>query len=415
MEATTMLDYVRTHTESMLNTPYNAVDALVFSTMVYQRMPQCVPTIQRNGHEQAQLKNHLQQFNIAHPLQSFRRVLHPPLRGVPLRDVTLALKPEDFGYETGYAGVADPSLTQQLFQSVMLSPRFSDIEACAYLERFSKQETMQFAAVTFRLPDETLLVAYRGTDATFTGWKEDLYLACDYPVPSQEQAVAYLRYIAQHWQGNIVLAGHSKGGNLALYAATECGKEIQQRISHIYCFDGPGLPLEVTHSSRYKAIRERISLVVPNSSVVGMILHHTCPINIVQCDRNGIMQHLAYSWLIEDDRFKLVPELAKSSIEFHQSLNDLLEEIKVDERRQTIDAAFAVLESSKSNDVMHLTQRGFRSVPAMMSAFAGIDAQHRNTILKVVMILAKASLPLPLPTPSLHTQQPVQADETIAK
>lgn len=120
------------------------------------------------------------------------------------------------------------------------SPRFRNIQMLGYTEQFDAAEEKQFAAVCFQITPDLCYIAFRGTDSTLVGWKEDFNMAFKCPVPSQKTAVRYLTDAARHCRGKILVGGHSKGGNLAVYAAVKCSEDIQKRIERVYSHDGPG-------------------------------------------------------------------------------------------------------------------------------------------------------------------------------
>ena len=124
------------------------------------------------------------------------------------------------------------------------------------------------------LPDGTLFVSYSGTDDTILGWKEDLNMAYQMPVPSQEEAVEYLEKTVPHDGRMIRIGGHSKGGNLAIYAAVMCYDRLKRRIIGIYNNDGPGFLESMLERKSYLEVKDRIKTIVPETSIVGMLLEH---------------------------------------------------------------------------------------------------------------------------------------------
>ena len=128
--------------------------------------------------------------------------------GVPLTELFRAEY-----FEQLFHGNWDPSGSRQLLSAMAASPRFRDLRLMGYTERRDDEAEKQFAALSFGLPDGSLYVAYRGTDSSFTGWKEDFNMAFQYPVPAQEEAALYLAEAAKHSSGTVRVGGHSKGGN----------------------------------------------------------------------------------------------------------------------------------------------------------------------------------------------------------
>ena len=99
--------------------------------------------------------------------------------------------------------------------------RFGGCKMVLYRDQFAPEEETQFAAMTFLLPDDTAFVAFRGTDRSLVGWKEDFNMAFQEAVPAQLLAQDYVREVAAEYVMPLRLGGHSKGGNLAVFAAAE--------------------------------------------------------------------------------------------------------------------------------------------------------------------------------------------------
>ena len=396
-----IIDYVRTRTGSFDERPFNDVDALVLASLAYQTMPDVVPTLadweRRYGTTTARWRTLMSDPKTAlrHPLNSLRALRQPDFPATTLADAAADLHPQDFDHNAGYTGLADPKLTEALFAAMARNPRFSSIHVGAVDERFSREHQTQFAAMTLLLPDGTLVVSFRGTDTSFVGWKEDFNMAFQYPVPAQQLAADYVTRVARLWQGDLVLLGHSKGGNLAVYAALQAGDDVLPRIRRVYSLDGPGFPSDVVAGDRYRAVADRIVKIIPDSSIVGMILDSPEHCVVVKSNEYGPMQHLAFSWQVDRDRFVTVPEVSATSREFKRSLDRMLNEMTPEQLERAVDAMFKVLAASDEHGLIGLMEAGPKTIPAMLGAFAGLTDEERQHILEAAGILLKASLPLP--------------------
>ena len=370
-----IIDYARTRTGSFDERPFNDVDALVLASLAYQTMPDVVPTLadweRRYGTTTARWRTLMSDPKTAlrHPLNSLR-----------------ALRQPDFPAAT---------LADAVFAAMARNPRFSSIHVGAVDERFSREHQTQFAAMTLLLPDGTLVVSFRGTDTSFVGWKEDFNMAFQYPVPAQQLAADYVTRVARLWQGDLVLLGHSKGGNLAVYAALQAGDDVLPRIRRVYSLDGPGFPADVVAGDRYRAVADRIVKIIPDSSIVGMILDSPEHCVVVKSNEYGPMQHLAFSWQVDRDRFVTVPEVSATSREFKRSLDRMLAGMTPDQCERVVDAMFKVLAASDEHGLIGLMEAGPKTIPAMLGAFAGLTDEERQHILEAAGILLKASFPLP--------------------
>ena len=284
-------------------------------------------------------------------------------------------------------------MTHDFYHAVAANPRFSDIEMGAFLEQFDDGEQTQFAAVTYRLPSGTLVVAFRGTDDSLVGWKEDFNMAFQYPVPAQVTAADYLARVAALWQDvPIVLTGHSKGGNLAVYAAMNAEDDVKDRIERIYSLDGPGFPEAVVNSFEYASVSDRIVKIVPDSSVVGMVLETPERCIVVKSDVEGIMQHFVFSWQMHGGEFDKVEDVASSSVTFNKALNKWLANLSKEQRERAVDALFAVLEASGAGSISAMMAAGPKVIPEMLGTYVGLSGEDRRNLNQALAIMLQAAL-----------------------
>ena len=247
--------------------------------------------------------------------------------------------------------------------------------------------------MTYRLPSGTLVVAFRGTDDSLVGWKEDFNMAFQYPVPAQVTAADYLARVAALWQNvPIVLTGHSKGGNLAVYAAMNAGDDVKDRIERIYSLDGPGFPEAVVNSFEYASVSDRIVKIVPDSSVVGMVLETPERCIVVKSDVEGIMQHFVFSWQMHGGEFDKVEDVASSSVTFNKALNKWLANLSKEQRERAVDALFAVLEASGAGSISAMMAAGPKVIPEMLGTYVGLSGEDRRNLNQALAIMLQAAL-----------------------
>jgi hypothetical protein len=237
------------------------------------------------------------------------------------------------------------------------------LEACARTERFGTlrllfyrsellpQQESQFAAVTWLLPDDSAVITYRGTDLTLTGWKEDFNMSFQTCVPAQEKALRYLEAFARVHTGPIVLAGHSKGGNLAVYAAARCQPELQERLKLVHNHDGPGFHSAMMHDPGYRAILPRVRTCLPQSSVVGLLLEHEEPYTVVRSRQVSLLQHDPYSWEVLGGDFVSMTGVDDSSRFVDQTISTWLAGLTLEERNAFVDALFELLALGEIDDL----------------------------------------------------------------
>nr|MBP7833181.1 DUF2974 domain-containing protein [Bifidobacterium sp.] len=222
---------------------------------------------------------------------------------------------------------------------------------------------------------------------------EDFNMAFQYPVPAQVTAADYLARVAELWKDvPIVLTGHSKGGNLAVYAAMNAEDGVKDRIERIYSLDGPGFPEAVVNSFEYASVSDRIVKIVPDSSVVGMVLETPERCIVVKSDVEGIMQHFVFSWQMHGGEFDKVEDVASSSVTFNKALNKWLANLSKEQRERAVDALFAVLEASGAGSISAMMAAGPKVIPEMLGTYVGLSGEDRRNLNQALAIMLQAAL-----------------------
>ena len=181
-------------------------------------------------------------------------------------------------------------------------PRYQDWQVHDYVNHIDREQNIQFCAACYDLDDGAVCVSFRGTDLNIAGWVEDMNMSF-MVVPAQEEAARYVAEIAARTEGPLELTGHSKGGNLSVYAASFAGEQAQQRLRAAYSFDGPGMYQPQLYAEGYQAVKDRIHSYVPQSSVVGMLMYYHPVYTVVESDAVGILQHDAMTWQVRGGHF----------------------------------------------------------------------------------------------------------------
>lgn len=292
-------------------------------------------------------------------------------------------------------GIIIPEITDDLFEKTAVSSRFSDLYVACYREKSSESEMTQFAAVTFILPDNSLFVSFRGTDDTLYGWREDFNLSFTYPVASQTMAADYLTDIASVYAGPIRCGGHSKGGHLAVYASCFAPKHVRSRIVTAYSNDGPGFVSEVVQSDGFREMTEagKICSIVPQSSVIGMLLEHSEDYNVIESTlTNGLFQHDPFSWSVMGAGFVHTDGLSKMGKMHDAVLGEWIGGMDAGERREFTETLFGVIEATGAKTLTDLSADGMSKLISAVKAFGGIERETRDNVMKIVRRLAEIGL-----------------------
>lgn len=253
-------------------------------------------------------------------------------------------------------------------QGIASSERFKDLRLAAYVSRVNNNTMEQFSALSILFPDGRVYVSFRGTDDSIVGWKENFMLAVDDEVPAQKDALAYLMMVSQLYDGRLIVGGHSKGGNLAVYASAMAIHDIQDRIDIIYSFDGPGFKPGFTSNAGYMNISGRIKKIIPQYSLVGTLLECGGKPKIVNSFKVGPAAHDGFVWEVMGPSFVECPELSRSSRTFDESLDKVLDEMTAEEKKEFIDEFFNVIEDIGVDDLKDMTENGLRKALNLMKS-----------------------------------------------
>lgn len=269
--------------------------------------------------------------------------------------------------------------------------RFSDIILSDYVSEFDSTVEKQFSAITVDILTDAIYVAFRGTDDTIIGWKEDFNMGTSEHVVSQVEALEYFEKIADKYpKKKILIGGHSKGGNLAVYAAIMCRDDIKKRIVRVYNNDGPGFRKEMLERENYKKILPKIRTIVPESSIVGMLLEHREDYTVVSSSANGSMQHEPLTWEVLGKHFVY---LEKTSI-VSQTLDDMISNWfdNSDEKtlKYAVDTIFSLIESVGLETVSDFKDEPLKNAFAVLKEMNHLDNESKKIIKETVSAFFKA-------------------------
>jgi len=269
------------------------------------------------------------------------------------------------------------------------SDRFCGMLITNFVNHFDVESQTQFAALTVQANERLSFILFRGTDATLVGWKENFNMTFICPVPAQESAVDYLETIAGSLNGDLILGGHSKGGNLAMYAATFCNPVIKQRIVSINNFDGPGFDQKVILSEQYQRIRDKMSTYVPQSSIVGMLMEHEEQYIIVRSSQKvKYLQHDMFSWELERNHFSCLDSLTDTSQLIDHTIKGWVADLDLSQREKFVDALYSIISQTNARTIKDMEEKWFDSAVVIFSSIDSMDEETRKLILKTLSVLA---------------------------
>lgn len=299
-----VLDYVRWRGDLLfLQDPPNAIDSAIFSYLVYMKFPQTLTSSPGLTISQMQAEIERQedskQFGNPHQLE--------------------------------------------LLRCCAASQRFGQARLVEFRDELIPEEDTQFAAVSLLLDDGSLFAVFRGTDNTLVGWKEDFNMCFQESIPSQRLAVEYLQKLYETYHRPMYVCGHSKGGNLAVYAASMSAPEIRQTIREVYNNDGPGFMEHMLSTPGYLEMVPRIHTFVPQSSIIGMLMEHAEPYRVIKSAQVGIMQHDVFTWAVEGKELLPEEKLTPDAVFVNATIRGWLLSMDMTQRNKMVDALFKLL------------------------------------------------------------------------
>ena len=280
----------------------------------------------------------------------------------------------------------------ELFPLMGNSKRFGGMLATKYINKIDAEQEKQFSAITVLMPDGTIYVSYRGTDNTIVGWKEDFNMSFKSHIASQISAKQYLEEIAKEYPSSkIIIGGHSKGGNIAVYAATFASKDVKDRIINVYNNDGPGFCEDVIETPEYQEILPRVHTYIPQSSIIGRLMNHKEKYTIVESVQRGIMQHDLYSWQVLGKEFVTLKKLTNESEFIDKTIKDWLENVEPEKREQVIDAVFEILNTTEAQTMKELKANWFANAKTILGTYKNIDNDTKEMVWQTVNELLKVA------------------------
>lgn len=344
-----IVDYVNQYQYTFAEREFNDVDSLILCQLSYLKMQHLIPGLEDG-----------QEF-------------------VALQDV---LKEEN--REQVFADERYREDNLKLASAVLKSRRFAEMSVNYYIDILDKEMEVQFSAMTF-LPGEDAegkpiyYIAYRGTDENLVGWKEDFTLAFSEPVVGQLYAAKYMRKTAAHLPESFYLGGHSKGGNLAVFAAMSSSVALQERIRLVYSHDGPGFKPQVTERYEYGRIADKVKKILPRSSMVGMLMERSNDYNVVESSSYGLMQHNPYTWEVDTDKGSFVPmEELKNSVRLMDSaVTDWILSLDDEQIGRFTDVLFRLLAASETDNLIDFAADWKKSISGILQELKEVDDESK--------------------------------------
>lgn len=265
--------------------------------------------------------------------------------------------------------------------------RFKDIRLSNYEEYTDVEKQTQFSAMHVELLDGTTYVVFRGTDDSIVGWREDFNMLYQCPIEGQRRAVEYLDRTVGFGFKKLRIGGHSKGGNLAVYASVMCKPAIKKRILHVFNNDGPGFLKEFTKKEDYKTMLPKIISLAPKGSIFGLLLDHGEEFRIVESQELGLMQHDVLNWGVLATSLDYVESFNEEGPLFHDAVEKWIDMHDTDKKKQAVDALFGLVETANVKNVSELLDINIKDVRTVIQSFVELDNETKQLLLSIFGVI----------------------------
>ena len=278
-----------------------------------------------------------------------------------------------------------------LMHKMVASARFQNLRLMNYVNEIDEENQTQFSVLSFLLDDDRVYVAFRGTDNTIVGWKEDFNMSFLYQTEGQIRAAQYLNDCYGDTSYELLVGGHSKGGNFAVYASAFCQPAIRDRITCVYSNDGPGFLKEITTQESYERIMPRVVSTIPESSIVGMLLENEMDHRVVKSSQTGAMQHDAMSWEVLGNHFVFAENLSESSVMLDRTLKNWIYGLSAEERKEFVNILFGTLQSTGATTLDELTANKFSMMTNISKNLSAMPVEKQQVLKDVIRRFAYSS------------------------
>lgn len=303
------------------------------------------------------------------------------------RGITFATIAEQEGFENLFPLERTARKNLLLFNSLAYSKRYGKVRINYHENVFDPQNAVQFSATTFLFPDGNACVAFRGTDSTITGWRENFDMLYNDTVPAQLLSARYLNRVAGKIKGNITVVGHSKGGNLAIYASVMCSPKTKEKIAEIQSFDSPGFAESFVSSQKYIDTESKIIKFVPEQSMIGMLLNDTDTYRIVKSEGEGFHQHDPFLWIVEDNDFVTGEKIDTKARFVNSTFKEWVGNFTPEQRELFVDAMFDIIQATnaqKAESFIDWSENLKGNSTLFFDTIKDLDPETRSFMLKVL-------------------------------
>lgn len=289
---------------------------------------------------------------------------------------------------------------RELFYKILETRRFRSMKANFYVNAMDKEQALQFSAVTFLLGNGDIYIAFRGTDDALIGWKEDFCMAYRTPIEAQKRSVEYVEQVARKFlrrkNARFYLGGHSKGGNLAVYAAMCCDSKLKHKIGRVYNYDGPGFRPDFMETLDYVSVKEKIIKFIPKESFVGMLMQdhdeNSIEYILIESEKVGVQQHMPLSWCIENDSFVRAESNEPERKALYGRMNQWIYELGREKTESFLNELFSMVEVTEAqtlSDFRAPSPELLKKMKLVRNAYREMDEETKSILWEMAIFVVE--------------------------
>lgn len=297
----------------------------------------------------------------------------------PIKD-KLPLKFADLKYnkyyktEKPYFDSFVPKTSLKHMQNLIVSERYKNIEILEYEATLSKKDNTQYCAIAY-LVNDIIVVSFEGTDPSYTGWREDFLLSFKEDIPSYKLALDFLNMILEKYPNEIILAGHSKGGNIATYLLATIPDD--SRIKFVYSFEGPGFRNKEIFNKHQNRLTKFLK-VTPQSSLVGVLFTNSTDLKIIKSNNILMFQHNPFEWQIKNNDFIYLTKRSITGNYLDKSFNGWIYSLTEEERERFTNILFDSLDNFETQDFLNFFKAIFKQIKPFMKAYKSLSEDDQK-------------------------------------
>ncbi len=359
---------------TLSQSPFNNVDNLILSNLIYLIFKDIVPELKT------------EKTSVFNKITNLFKQDNNSLQAVSIHDAIADMNILEEGKHR-------IRVSKDIEMAVKLAKtkRFGSMKLMYYVDKYDEDIETQFAAITILMEDNTAYIAFRGTDTSLVGWKEDFNMSFMDKVPAQEEALKYLQAVSSLINVPLRIGGHSKGGNLAVYSALHINKNVQDRIIRIYNNDGPGFKSSILETNEYKYIKDRIDTIVPQTSIIGMLLEHEEEYIVIKSNETLIMQHDPYSWEVLGADFVKMEGTTSSSHFIDSTLREWINNMTIEQREQFVDVLWEVMGATKAKSFPEMAESLFSNAFKIGKKINQLDDKSKDVLSTALSMLINSA------------------------